>query len=220
VNYDAAAAANTVARAMPNMIRSALGMLGQVAARTPPTNFPLPARSLGNPENEDDLETLLKLAAAAVSRLQSHQLGGLEQTRTASDGTQVTTWQLEIPMRNAHDIVPLQVKLQREDTPERDEPKEEREVKEREKLWRVELAFDLEPLGPLHVQAQLVAGNLSSQLWAERAASAALIESELGNLRTRLVACGLNVGDLACNTGTPPQGARTVLEQRWIDENA
>jgi hypothetical protein len=220
VNYDAAAAANTLARAMPNMLRSALGMLGQVAARNPPTSFPLPARSMGNPENEDDLETLLKLAAAAVSRLQSHQLGGLEQTRTASDGTQVTTWQLEIPMRNAHDIVPLQVKLQREDPPEREEARDEREVREKEKLWRVELAFDLEPLGPLHVQAQLVGGHLSSQLWAERAASAALIDSELGSLRARLVACGLNVGDLACNTGTPPQGARTVLEQRWIDENA
>ncbi|WP_268800331.1 flagellar hook-length control protein FliK [Pseudomonas huanghezhanensis] len=220
VDYNAAAAANTLARAMPNMIRSALGTLGLVAARTPPTSFPLPPRSLGSPENEEDLETLLKLAAAAVSRLQSHQLGGLEQTRTAADGTQITSWQLEIPMRNAHDIVPLQVRLQREDTPDREEAKDEREVREKEKLWRVELAFDLEPLGPLQVQAQLVGGSLSSQLWAERVASAALIDRELENLRTRLVACGLNVGELACNTGVPPQGARTVLEQRWIDENA
>jgi len=39
-------------------------------------------------------------------------------------------------------------------------------------------------------------------------------------LRARLVACGLNVGDLACNPGVPPQGTRTVLEQRWVDENA
>jgi hypothetical protein len=220
MNYNAAAAANTLARAMPNMIRNALGTLGQVAARMPPTSFPLPARSLGNAEKEDDLEMLLKLAAGAVARLQSHQLGGLEQTRTAADGTQVTTWQLEIPMRNAHDVVPLQVKLQREDTPDRNEAKEEREVKAKEKLWRVELSFDLEPLGPLQVQAQLVGGNLSSQMWAERQASAALIESELGNLRARLVACGLNVGELACNAGMPPQGTRTVLEQRWIDENA
>jgi hypothetical protein len=72
----------------------------------------------------------------------------------------------------------------------------------------------------LQVQAQLVGGSLSSQMWAERESSAALIDSELSNLRARLVACGLNVGDLACNTGVPPQGTRTVLEQRWIDENA
>jgi hypothetical protein len=221
-SYDAAAAANTMARVMPNVIRNALGTLGLVAARPDATSFPLPARTLGSPHSNDDLETLLKLAAAAVSRLQSHQLGGLEQTRMNADGTQVTTWQLEIPMRNAHDIVPLQVKVQREDTPEREDERErnDMEVKEKEKIWRLELAFDLEPLGPLQVQAQLVGGNLSSQLWAEREGSAELISRELGGLRSRLVACGLNVSELACNRGTPPQGPRTVLEQRWIDENA
>ena len=222
VSYDGAAAANTLARAMPSFVRNALGTLGLVSAPSVPSNFPLPSRTLGNPESKDDLETLLKLAAGAISRLQSHQLGGLEQTRTNADGTQVTTWQLEIPMRNAHDVVPLQVKLQREDAPEREESPETapQEVKEKEKLWRVELAFDLEPLGPLQVQAQLIAGSLSSQMWAQREGAAELISSELDSLRARLVACGLNVKELACNRGVPAQGARTVLEQRWIDENA
>ncbi|WP_024675798.1 flagellar hook-length control protein FliK [Pseudomonas syringae] len=221
-SYGAAAASNTLARAMPNAMRYALGTLGMVAARTPPGSFPLPSRNVGG-EKEDDLEILLKLAAAAVSRLQSHQLGGLEQTRTNADGTQVTTWQLEVPMRNAHDIVPLQVKVQREDKPdpETGEERDNIEITEnRERLWRVDLAFDLEPLGPMQVNAQLLRGTLSSQLWAERPDSAALIEHELGHLRERLTACGLTVGELACNHGTPPQGPRTALEQRWIDENA
>lgn len=222
VSYDAAAAGNTLARAMPSVLRSAFGTLGLVAPPSDTINFPLPPRTLGHPDGKDDLEMLLKLAAGAISRLQSHQLGGLEQTRTHADGTQVTTWQLEIPMRNAHDIVPLQVKVQREETPERDEHSDTpvQEAKEREKLWRVELAFDLEPLGPLQVQAQLIAGSIASQLWAEREGSAELISSELDNLRARLVACGLNVKELECNRGVPPQGPRTVLEQRWIDENA
>lgn len=222
VSYNAAAAGNTLARAMPSVLRSAFGTLGLVAAPSQPINFPLPPRTLGHPDNNDDLETLLKLAAGAISRLQSHQLGGLEQTRTNADGTQVTTWQLEIPMRNAHDIVPLQVKVQREDTPEREDTADTpaQETREKEKLWRLELAFDLEPLGPLHVQAQLMAGTIASQLWAERERSAELISSELDTLRARLVACGLNVKELECNRGVPPQGPRTVLEQRWIDENA
>ncbi|WP_110947907.1 flagellar hook-length control protein FliK [Pseudomonas bohemica] len=222
VSYNAAAAANTLARAMPSVIRNALGTLGLVAAPSVPINFPLPSRTLGNPESPDDLETLLKLAAGAIARLQSHQLGGLEQTRTNSDGTQVTTWQLEIPMRNAHDVVPLQLKLQREDAPEREDNPDTaaQEIREKERLWRVELAFDLEPLGPLQVQAQLIAGSLSSQMWAQREGAAELICAELDNLRARLVACGLNVKELACNRGIPAQGSRTVLEQRWIDENA
>ncbi len=223
MSYGAAAASNTLARTMPNAIRNALGTLGLVAARTQPSIFPLPSRTVSGGEKEDDLEILLKLAAAAVSRLQSHQLGGLEQTRTNADGTQVTTWQLEVPMRNAHDIVPLQVKVQREDTPDQDaaEDRDDVEIKDtREKLWKVDLAFDLEPLGPLQVHAQLLRGTLSSQLWAERPDSAALIEHELGYLRERLIACGLAVGELACSHGAPPSGPRTALEQRWIDENA
>jgi hypothetical protein len=34
------------------------------------------------------------------------------------------------------------------------------------------------------------------------------------------LASGLNVGDLDCHLGTPPQGPQTRLEQRWVDETA
>lgn len=221
-SYDAAAASNMLARTMPGVLRSALGTMGLVAPPPLPVHFPLPSRAIKSGK-EDDLEILLKLAAAAVSRVQSHQLGSLEQTRTNADGTQVTAWQLEIPMRNGQDIVPMQVKIQREDMPEKDsnQEKDDSEPKDvREKLWKINLAFDLTPLGALQVQAQLHRGKLSSQLWAERADSAALISNELGYLRERLIASGLEVGELACSQGVPHQGPRTTLQQRWIDENA
>ncbi|MCQ2997785.1 flagellar hook-length control protein FliK [Pseudomonas syringae] len=221
-SYDAAAASNMLARTMPGVLRSALGTMGLVAPPPLPVHFPLPSRAIKSGK-EDDLEILLKLAAAAVSRVQSHQLGSLEQTRTNADGTQVTAWQLEIPIRNGQDIVPMQVKIQREDMPEKDsnQEKDDSEPKDvREKLWKIDLAFDLTPLGALQVQAQLLRGKLSSQLWAERADSAALISKELGYLRERLIASGLEVGELACSQGVPHQGPRTTLQQRWIDENA
>ncbi|VVP42256.1 hypothetical protein PS862_04945 [Pseudomonas fluorescens] len=210
-------AADTLAQAVPSFVRNALGMLGQVSAKPSPTRFPLPERLLQSADGEDDLEHLLRLAAAAVSRLQSHQLSSLEQTGATSDGRLMSTWQLEIPMRTMQDIVPLQVKFQREETPEKQPPKE-RQPKQH--LWRVELAFDMEPLGPLQVQAQLISGSLSSQLWAERPYTASLIETNLAALRQRLLSCGLNVGDIDCHLGTPPQGSQTRLEQRWIDETA
>ncbi|MGF6091285.1 flagellar hook-length control protein FliK [Pseudomonas sp. 18173] len=214
-------AANTLVQAMPNFVRNALGMLGQVSAKPSPTGFPLPERLLQSAEGEDDLEHLLRLAAAAVSRLQSHQLSSLEQTGVTADGRLMSTWQLEIPMRNMQDIVPLQVKFQREDAPEKEQPKERREEREpKQQLWRVELAFAMEPLGPLQIQAQLIKGSLSSQLWAERPYTASLIEKNLGALRDRLLSAGLNVGDLDCHLGTPPQGPQTRLEQRWVDDTA
>jgi hypothetical protein len=214
-------AANTLAQAMPNFVRNALGMLGQVSAKPSPSGFPLPERLLQNADGEGDLEHLLRLAAAAVSRLQSHQLSSLEQTGVTADGRLMSTWQMEIPMRNMQDIVPLQVKFQREDSPEKEQPKERREEREpKQQLWRVELAFAMEPLGPLQIQAQLITGSLSGQLWAERPYTASLIESNLAGLRDRLLCAGLNVGDLDCHLGTPPQGPQTRLEQRWVDETA
>ena len=213
--------ANTLAQAMPNFVRNALGMLGQVSAKPSPSGFPLPERLLQSAEGENDLEHLLRLAAAAVSRLQSHQLSSLEQTGVTADGRLISTWQMEIPMRNLQDIVPLQVKFQREDAPEKEQPKERREEREpKQQLWRVELAFAMEPLGPLQIQAQLIKGSLCGQLWAERPYTASLIESNLAELRDRLLSAGLNVGDLDCHLGTPPQGPQTRLEQRWVDETA
>jgi hypothetical protein len=219
-SFNAVVAANTLAQVLPSFVRSALGTLGQVGAKPQPGGFPLPSRLLQSLDEEGDLEHLLRLAAAAVSRLQSHQLASLEQSGLTDDGRLLTTWQLEIPMRTMQDVVPLQVKFQREEPAEKpaEEKREEREPKQQ--LWRVELAFDLEPLGPLQVQAQLLKGRLSSQLWAERPFTASLIESHLGSLRERLLTCGLDVGDLDCHLGTPPQGPKTRLEQRWVDETA
>ncbi|MEG0860303.1 MAG: flagellar hook-length control protein FliK [Pseudomonas sp.] len=215
-----ATAASTLAQAMPGMVRTALGMLGQVSPRPHAGGFPLPTRLLQSQDGEGDLEHLLRLAAAAISRMQSHQLASLEQTGTTADGNLQTTWQLEIPVRTGQDFMPVQMKLQREETPEQ-QSDPERELRDPlAMLWSIELSFDLYPLGPLQVHAQISQGNLSSQLWAELPSTAQLIESQLGGLRERLLARGLSVAELHCHHGTPPQGPRTRLEQRWVDENA
>jgi hypothetical protein len=210
----AAQAGAALGQALPAFARNALGALGQPNIRQLAQSFPLPGRLLSSADEEADLELILKLAAAAVSRLQTHQLSSLAQTQTNPDGTQVTTWQIEVPMRDQRDIVPLQVKFQREE-----EAQQNRKEKT-ETLWKVELAFDVAPLGPLQVQAQLLQGSLSSQIWAENSRTAALIAAELNHLRQRLVTAGLNVGELACRQGTPPQGPKTSLDQRFVDETA
>ncbi len=217
--FNPADAAKALANALPGYVRSALGTLGQVGEK-PATGFPLPTRMLGSFDGENDLEHLLRLASAAVSRLQSHQLSSLEQSGMSDDGKVLTTWQLEIPMRNQQEIVPLQVRVQREDEPDEPRQQAEQTPEQRDPLWRVELAFDLDPLGPLQIQAQLLRGSLSGQLWAQWPATAQLIDSQLGSLRERLLAQGLAVTELQCHQGTPPQGPRTQLEQRWVDETA
>ncbi|WP_411382980.1 flagellar hook-length control protein FliK [Pseudomonas sp. L7] len=218
--FNPALAATALAQVLPGMARSALGMLDQVSSRPQPGAFPLPSRLLQSLEEKGDLQQLLRLAAAAISRVQSHQLASLQQTGTTESGNQQTTWQTEIPLRHGQEFIPLQAKLQREDTPQQQADPQREQRDPLQSLWRIELAFDLPPLGPLQVQAQLSQGRLSGQLWAERPQTAQLIDSQLGSLRARLLARGLDVGDLACHPGTPPQGPRTRLEQRWVDETA
>ena len=205
---------NALNQNLPNLARQLLGVNAAGSSRQQALTFPLPSRLLQNMDGEADLETLLKLAAAAVSRLQTHQLSSLAQTQVDANGNLLTTWQLELPMRHQQDVIPLQVKLQREDGGKAEK------AEQKETLWRVELAFELDHLGPLQVRAQLLRGSLSSQLWAERADTTALIKAELGHLRERLQAAGLEVGELACSQGMPPQGPKTSLEQRWVDETA
>ncbi|KXK69401.1 hypothetical protein BC89_19605, partial [Pseudomonas monteilii] len=185
-----------------------------------PGAFPLPSRLLKAMEDEGDLQQLLRLAAAAVSRLQSHAMSSLQQTGTLENGNLQTTWQTEVPIRHGQEFIPLQVKLQREETPQQQADRQQEAADPLQALWRIELAFDLSPLGPVQVQAQLSQGRLGGQLWAEREATARLIDSQLGSLRERLLARGLDVGDLECHPGIPPQGPRTRVEQRWVDENA
>jgi len=110
--------------------------------------------------------------------------------------------------------------MQREETPQQHADRQREQQDPLQALWRIDLAFDLAPLGPLQVQAQLSQGRLSGQLWAEREQTARLVDSQLGELRERLLARGVDVGDLECHPGIPPQGPRTRVEQRWVDENA
>ncbi|WFC63141.1 flagellar hook-length control protein FliK [Pseudomonas sp. REST10] len=206
---------NALNQNLPTLARQLLGVNATGgSARQQALTFPLPSRLLQNMDGEADLETLLKLAAAAVSRLQTHQLSSLAQTQVDANGNLVTTWQLELPMRHQQEVIPLQVKLQREDSGKAEK------AEQKDTLWKVELAFELDHLGPLQVRAQLLRGSLSSQLWAERADTTQLINAELGHLRERLQAAGLEVGELACSLGMPPQGPKTSLEQRWVDETA
>lgn len=215
--------AQNLARAQQsNRLRNALGLLGQVSAKPEAgSDFPLPARNAEGQEGENDLHALLRLASAAISRLQTHQLTSLEHSGVQADGKILNTWQLEIPMRYLDGLIPLQVRVQSEAREgEEEETDAEGRPRPKRKLWRLELAFDLDPLGPLQVQVELLENQLTSQLWAENPRTAALIEQQLGYLRQRLSDAGLEVGELNCHTGKPARGPRTQLDQRWVDETA
>jgi hypothetical protein len=200
---------------LPGKVRSALSALGQADPRQAALSFPLPSRLVSALLEEGiELEDLVKLASSALSRLQTHQLSSVEQTQIRPNSSLLMTWQGELPMRDDKQISSLQYKLQEERS-----PKSQGDL--RDSLWKLDLAFDLEPLGNLQVEAQLTHGTLSSQFWAEKKETAALITHELDHFRERLLELGLVVGELKCRQGKPTRGLRTHIEEkRWVDESA
>lgn len=202
-----------LSQALPQLLREAGGFKAS-QIREQAMRFPLASRVLEKLDNPNDLGALLRIAAAAISRLQTHQLASLAQTYTTAEGTQVNTWQMEIPLRNQDSVIPLQVKFQQEQSAQEQQ-------EQQPPFWRLELSFELEPLGPLHVQVNLKNNDeLTSKLWAEREQTALFVNQELHVLRDKLLAAGLNIKELDCQQGIPPAAPKAILEQRWIDDLA
>ncbi|AQZ96195.1 hypothetical protein BVH74_16185 [Halopseudomonas phragmitis] len=176
-----------------------------------PGLFPLPNRVLSNLAEAPDLGSLLRLTAALLARIQHQQFQSLGQTQSFADGSSQTVWQLDIPLRDGQQFQHVQVRIQRDD------PAPNRKAQELQPQWEIRLAFDLDQLGPLHCISRLKAGRVSSEFWTEQPLTLALLEQELGHLRTRLLGKGLEVAELSCHAGLPPE-PRQSLQQRWIDE--
>lgn len=176
-----------------------------------PGMFPLPSRAVQALADAPDLGSLLRLTAALLARIQHHQFQGLGQTHTFPDGASQTVWQLEIPLRDGQQFTQVQLRIQR------DQDSSTNEHTEPTPRWEIRLAFNLEQLGPLQSITRLYKGSVSSEFWAEQPETQQLVTSHLDHLRDRLLTKGLEVGELSCHRGSPPE-PHHALQQHWIDE--
>lgn len=183
----------------------------QQALQVKPGLFPLPSRAVQAFNDAPDLGSLLRLTAALLSRIQHHQFQSMGQTQTFTDGSTQTVWQLDLPLRDAQQFTQVQLRIQR------DQAAPDKREGEPAPQWEIRLAFNLDHLGPLQAVARLYKSRVSTEFWAEQPDTLRLVNQELGQLRDRLLTRGLDVGELSCHRGSPPEPQQAV-QQRWIDE--
>lgn len=183
----------------------------QQAMVVKPGLFPLPSRAVQAFTDAPDLGSLLRLTAALLSRIQHHQFQSMGQTQTFTDGSSQTVWQLDLPLRDGQQFSQVQMRIQQ------DQSAANERHGEQAPQWEIRLAFNLDHLGPLQAIARLHKDRVSSEFWAEQPSTLQLVRNELDQLRDRLLTRGLDVGELSCHHGSPPQPQQSV-QQRWIDE--
>ncbi len=158
---------------------------------------------------------LLKLLAGMLNRIHFNQLNSVyqSQTNTADNVTQ-QSWFVELPILNGQQVQSFQIRIDKEEEKNRDQEK-----KDKKPQWTIALSFDLESLGPIHVQVKLSPPAVSSTLWAEQASTHALLEKERSHFRERLQELGLEVDEIVCQQGQP-KATPNPIQHNLVDIKA
>jgi hypothetical protein len=150
---------------------------------------------------------LSRQVEGALARVQYNQLASLPQ----EDGSR-QVWQFDLPVRHGErlDGFHLQVEEEQRDNGAAGE----------DSAWTVNLAFSLEPLGPVRVRIGLLGETVSSTFWAERESTARLIGGRLEELRQGFERVGLEVGQLSARQGLPAAPRTLRHTTPLVDEQA
>lgn len=150
------------------------------------------------------LTELTRHTDGALARVQNLQINLL-----ATDGG--FPWWAELPIKDGEETDVLQLGFNQRE-----------EDGEGQQAWTVHLAFDFQDWGGVHCTISLQGSTVGTRWWAERAATASLIDRHLHQLQQRLWDLGLNVGGMRCVHGSPPPSTLSVARENGglVDERA
>ena len=137
------------------------------------------------------LQQLLRQTEGGLARILTQQLHNL------SHDPQRPLWLLELPVRHENGVDVFDLRIRRE-------TEEQHAARERaQHTWTVMLAFDLQGLGPVRAQVNLVQDQISTFWWANQANTVELFHQHLDQLQHRITSAGLKVNKLQCKQGIP-----------------
>lgn len=160
---------------------------------------------------------LLKLMAAMINRIQFNQANSLYQAQTAPDQSVAQSWNIELPYVHANQTQTIQVRIDQRNG--REQAKEQ-DDQSKKKQWTIQLAFNLELIGPMHIQAELSPPTVTAQVWVANKDVKKLIEREQSKLVDRLEQAGLQVEAPKCHIGKPSQDVEARIKQGLVDTRA
>lgn len=138
---------------------------------------------------------LLTHIDAALARIQLSQIASLP---VADD--KKPAWMFELPVRHGELVNVFHVRIEAPDPNHRHSDTPQANTLP----WCIELAFDLEQLGPMHARISTHQSHVSVSLWAQRTDTVSLFNQQLEMLRSSLQQDGLEVDNLVCLPGSPP----------------
>ena len=150
--------------------------------------------------------TLAKLTLSSLSRLQLHQLASLPQNQDSQTSQSLS---LELPVLHQDQVHLFQIQI-------REEEAQQNKEESKEKIWKINLAFDIDPLGPIHIQLTMLGESASATIWAEQKNTVDFTHSHLGILTESLKDIGLTVTQIDCLRGSPPE-KKASFQQRLVD---
>lgn len=152
------------------------------------------------------LQLLHQHTINSLAKIQLQQLSNLSSQNDKADASQPQQlWQLEIPIRHGHDIHHLSIHMQYRWVNEEKDNSDSKEAPTKTKQWQIMLSFDLPNIGKLFTQISLRDNQVSTIIWADNEKTYHQAQEKLNRLREQFEHEGLNVTQMQCFNGTPPQ---------------
>jgi hypothetical protein len=162
-------------------------------------------------ENAELLQQLSKVLEGGLSRIHLHQLDSVVSRHTGAEAIPtVPTWVMELPVRTQHGYDQINVRI---------EEHAAKQEQQRKKQWIVQLGFDLHELGKLSATLSIMDRSVAATLWAEQESTHRTVQREMATLRTGLESVGVNVTEMQCRHGIPPERSGLIL-QRLVDTHS
>ena len=160
---------------------------------------------------------MLKLIAGMLNRIQFNQANSLMQAQANADSAATQSWNMELPYLHEQQIQTLQLRIDQHQTKQQ---KSKKDQTEQQRSWTIELSFEFEGIGPLHIKAELAPPKLKTELWVANNETKDLITQEQELFVKRLRDAGLEVEQPTCRVGTPERKHKAHIKQGLVDIHA